>query len=92
MTTQNHSIETAVLGAIEATCRTHLDLREDPALHDLGLDSMGLIAVVARIEATYAIEFTTEQMVRLMQADSVLILADSLVDIVRSSSSITCGR
>lgn len=66
------SVEDAVRSAIAATCQVNVeDVRSEVSIEDLGLGSMGLVAVMARVEAIYDLEFSSDENVSLLQARAV---------------------
>ena len=69
---QTSSIETTVIHAIAATCQVDpADVHEDLALDDLGLGSMGVVAVISRLEFACGTEFSADDVVLLLQSGEV---------------------
>jgi acyl carrier protein len=48
-------------------------------LSDIGLDSLGLAAILGRVEAAYGCEFSSEQILELFQAERVEDLVAGLL-------------
>jgi len=65
-------VDTTVIAAIATTCQ--IDRREvhpEIGVDELGLGSMGLIAVISQLEVAYDLEFTPEQVVPMLQTRSI---------------------
>ena len=73
----------AVRSAIASTCQLDVaEVRTELGIDDLGLDSMGLTAVIARLEAAYQREFNADQVVSLLEAATVGEFADVVTTLV----------
>lgn len=80
----NVSVENVVKDAIAATCQIDIaEVREDIALDDLGLGSMGLVAVITRLETECEIEFTPDQVIALLQSGAVGEFTSRIGEILR---------
>jgi acyl carrier protein len=66
------TVETSVVDAIAAICRLDQgQVHRDLSLDDLGLGSLGLVAVVTRLEAVYQIEFVPDEIITLLRTKDV---------------------
>ena len=74
------SFDDSIIATIAAACNLEAaTITLDTNLADLGMDSMGLYALVASIEATHDCELTSRQIVDLMLAP----LIEDVVTIVK---------
>ena len=74
-----NSIEQLAVCAIAATCQVEeSSLTSEISLDDLGLGSMGLVAVISRVEAALELELTPDEVIGLLQAITVKEFVDTL--------------
>jgi acyl carrier protein len=83
-------VANTAIAAIAATCSIEADeIQPHFGLDDLGLGSMGLIAVISRIEATYECEFSPDDVVSFLETQNVgefTSLASKVVERIRTSA------
>lgn len=72
------AMRSLVLDALRTAYDANADITLDTDLGDLGFDSLGLTAVVARAESDYDIEFTSEHVMAMYQAARVADLVDAI--------------
>jgi acyl carrier protein len=73
------TFDNAVISMIADTCQIDpRDIAPDGDLHYLGIDSMSLTAVISRLEMAYRCEFGAEQIVQLLQTQTVRQFTDRL--------------
>jgi acyl carrier protein len=72
-----------VLTALALACRAdRATLRGSTRLHDLAVDSLTLVAVLARIEASCSVELTADDMLALFAARDVAAFIRAVEDLV----------
>jgi acyl carrier protein len=79
------STEEVVLTAIARTLRVDAaEVQPNHRVDSLGLDSMRLMAVIARVEVLCAVEFSTEHIVSFLQAELVSDLIGRIENVVQA--------
>jgi acyl carrier protein len=58
----------------------------DDNVHDLGLDSMSIVALLAELEAAYGVEFGADRIIEMLQANTVRDLTAVVGQVVGSSA------
>lgn len=72
MITLDTSIEGSVISAVASTCRIERsEIGRELTFQQLGVDSMTLTSIISRLEAECEHEFTSEQIVALLQAEAL---------------------
>lgn len=80
-----NGIEALVVHTLALACRVdRASIRRTTRLHDLDADSLTLVAVLARIEASYGIELTADDTLSLFEARDVAALIGALERLIRS--------
>jgi acyl carrier protein len=66
------TVETQIVAAIAATCQIDPgEVRAELSVDDLGLGSMGLVAVISRLEAAFQLELASEEVISLLQTNLI---------------------
>jgi acyl carrier protein len=72
------AVQTLVLESLQAVYEEHAGITLESDLGDIGFDSLGLTAVVARAESEYDIEFSPEHILEMYQSMLVSDLAQAI--------------
>lgn len=72
------AVQTLVLESLRAAYDEHAGIALDSDLGDIGFDSLGLTAIVARAESEYGIEFTSEHILAMYQSMLVADLVQAI--------------
>ena len=73
------AVQTLVLEALQSGYELDRDsITLETDLGDIGFDSLGLTAVVARAESEYGVEFTSEHILRMYQSMLVADLVNAI--------------
>ena len=77
------SLQEIVFTSIARTLRVDTaEVKPDQRVDSLGLDSMRLMAVIARVETLCEVEFASEQLVHFLQAELVSDLVSRIDHVV----------
>jgi len=72
MTSQQLSLDAAIAHALSTACHvTASELTPALRLHDLGLDSLGLVVVLSRLEPLLGRQFTADETIEILNVDTV---------------------
>jgi acyl carrier protein len=72
------AVQTLVLESLQAAYDEYVGITLESDLGDIGFDSLGLTAVVARAESEYDVEFSPEHILEMYQSMLVADLAQAI--------------